>query len=94
MRDQTASFLLRRIAGPDADGDLVERLAATRGSLGDADEWRAQVALDVDGKSLQRRDVEHASADGIRPGSCSNRSMLDRNAASVLPDPVGATTKT
>ena len=33
-----------------------------RGDVRDAGERRAQVALDVDGERLERRDVEHAAA--------------------------------
>ena len=38
------------------------RHARRRGGLGDADERRAQIALDVDGERLERRDVEDAAA--------------------------------
>ena len=58
---------------------------------GDAGERRAQVALDVDRQRLERRDVEDAAAPaGRRRRSNISRSMHQRNAASVLPLPVGA----
>ena len=55
-------------------------------------ERRAQVALDVDRQRLERRHVEHAAALASSAGSGSNisRLMHQRNAASVLPLPVGA----
>ena len=62
----------------------------------DAGQRRAQVALDVDGERLERGDVEHPAAPlGVRPavGSAASRSSDHRNAASVLPEPVGATTR-
>ena len=60
--------------------------------VGDAGDGRAEVALDVDGERLQRRDVEHAAALARVGGTGANmsRSMAHRNAASVLPLPVGA----
>ena len=48
----------------------------------------AQVALDVVVERLQRRDVEQAQA--LAPASRSAGRGPSRNAASVLPDPVGA----
>ena len=71
-------------------GDVVGVAASIR-AVGDAGERRAQVALDVDGQRLERRDVEHA-APPIRSGGASNisRLMHQRNAVSVLPLPVGA----
>ena len=51
----------------------------------------AQVLLDVDGEGPQRRDVEQAQALRLLgSGWVTSRSMPHRNAASVLPDPVGA----
>ena len=61
--------------------------------LGDCRQGHAQVAFDVEGQRLERRDVEHACAPAARRGGgarASSRSMATRNAASVLPDPVGA----
>ena len=55
------AFLLRRVAGADADRDLVGAL--------DRRQRHAQVALDVVAERLQRRDVDraHALALGARP---------------------------
>ena len=57
---------------------------------------RAQVALDVDGQRLERarRRAPGSGAAG-RPAAASaaSRSSAQRNAASVLPEPVGATTE-
>ena len=80
----------RGVAGPDADGDVRRRLAEPQRGLGDAGERGPQVALDVDGQRLERRDVEHPAAlawpaagrtgsgrpapRGRRPGSCRIRS--------------------
>ena len=54
----------------------------------------AQVALDVHRQRLERRDVDDAAALGLRraPGANISRSIAARNAASVLPEPVGAKT--
>ena len=63
--------------------------------LPDADQGSPQVALDVDGESLERRDVENAAAAPLvvwAEAWCASRSSAQRKAASVLPDPVGATT--
>ena len=65
------------------------------GGVPDAGQRGAQVALDVDGERLERRDVEHPAALLLvlrRRRSVSSRSSDQRNAASVLPEPVGATT--
>src|SRR5207253_14303 len=50
------------VAGAQADGGRVERLAPALGRPGDADERRAQVALDVHGQRAQRGDVDDAAA--------------------------------
>ena len=66
------------------------------GGVADADQRDAQVALDVDREGLHRRDVEHPAAllrlRGRRR-SVASRSSAQRNADSVLPEPVGATTR-
>ena len=58
----------------------------------DAGERRAQVLLDVDRERPQRRDVEHPAALVLRRHRVRSpsRSIAQRNAASVLPEPVGA----
>ena len=83
----------RGVAGAHPDADVRRRLPAPLGDAGDAGQRRAQVALDVDGQRLQRRDVEHPGArpGGVR-GRAASRSIAHRNAASVLPEPVGAMT--
>ena len=57
----------------------------------------AQVALDVDGQRLERGDVEHPAAPlgpSVRGGgAAASLSIAHRNAARVLPEPVGATTR-
>src|SRR3954452_1465134 len=47
---------------PHADLHLADCLAEARRSMRDAREWRAKVALDVDGERLQRGDVEDPAA--------------------------------
>ena len=85
----------RGVAGAHADGDLRRRDAEPAGGLPDAGQRRPQVALDVDGERLERADVEHPAA-ALRAsagaGSRASRSSDQRNAARVLPEPVGATT--
>ena len=70
------------------------RVAPAGGGAGDAGEGRAQVALDVHGQRAQGRDVDDAAAWPAR-GAASNirRSRAARNAARVLPEPVGAKTR-
>ncbi len=57
-----APLLGRGVTGAQADPDLGHLGAETLRGLPDADQGRAQVALDVDGEGLQRRDVEHPAA--------------------------------
>ena len=79
----------RRSASPCAGSWSADALRA--GRLRDAGERRAQVALDVDRQRLERRDVQHAAAPLLlRLGRNISRSIAARNAASVLPEPVGA----
>ena len=64
---------------------------ATRQLGADPAQRRAQVALDVVGERLQRRDVdEPRSAVARSAARRASRSIAHRNAASVLPEPVGA----
>ena len=77
--------LLRRVAGADGDRDLGP----------DPAQRRAQVAVDVVGERLQRRDVDEPDLLLLaRAGSVASRSIPYRNAASVLPEPVGALIRT
>ena len=80
------------VAGAHADGRLVERHAEPLGGEAMPAQRRPQVLLDVDGEGPQRRDVEHPGAlpRVAGTGSVISRSMPQRNAASVLPEPVGA----
>ena len=82
----------RRVAGADGDRGHVKRRRRGARPVGDAGERRAQVALDVDRQRLERRDVEDAASPRRFGGAGANisRSMAQRNAASVLPLPVGA----
>ncbi len=68
--------------------------AVPLGDAGDAGQRGAQVAFDVDGQRLERRHVEHPGARRGGPWlGRASRSMAHRNAASVLPEPVGAMTR-
>ncbi len=59
---QPAALVGRGVAGAHADGDLRLLAAQAPGRLPDPGERRAQVALDVDGQRLERRDVEDPAA--------------------------------
>ena len=62
------------------------------GRVRDPRERRAEVLLDVDGERAERRDVEDPRALPRRGRGAvvASRSIAHRNAARVLPDPVGA----
>ena len=94
VADQVAPLVGRRVAGPDADLDLRHRLAQPLGRQADPGQRRPQVALHVVDERLERRDVQDADrarrARGRGRGSRPSRSRHHRNAASVLPLPVGA----
>ena len=91
-----AAILGRGVAGPAGDRDVRRLGAEPRGRERDAGQRRAEVALDVVGQRLERRDVQDADrcpglsrvATGL--GSVASRSRHHRNAARVLPLPVGA----
>ena len=71
----------RRVAGPRLHRDGKAHLGHRLG----------QVAVDVDGERLQRRDIER-----VQPrlaGDPASSTRLGRNPASVLPPPVGATSR-
>ena len=88
------AFLRRRVAGAHRDRGRGERRAEPLGGERDAGERCAQVLLDVDGERAQRRDVEDPAALALgRTGARPRRSMAERNAASVLPEPVGASSR-
>ena len=57
-----------RVAGPQADRDLGDRITAQGGGPGDAGQRRAEVALDVVGQGLERRDVQDPDEPGLLPG--------------------------
>ena len=88
-----APLLGRGVARPHRHAHLARAVAQPLGRQGDAGQRRPQVALHVVDERLERRDVQdpqpaHA---GRRGGSStSSRSRHQRNAASVLPLPVGA----
>ena len=65
IADLLLAFPLRRIAGADRDPGPAERQPEPFGDALDADQRRAQGALDVVNQRFQRRDVEHAHA-GVR----------------------------
>ena len=71
---------LGRVPGPQADRDVGA----------DPPQRRPQVALDVVGERLQRRDVDEPHARGRARRTRERRSMPQRKLARVLPEPVGA----
>ena len=91
-RRNRARSRARRVAGADRDLRQVTGMPARAGGVGDAGKRRAQVALDVHRERLERRDVEDAASRPSTGGAGSNISRFrhQRNAASVLPLPVGA----
>ena len=87
----------RRVAGAHRDADLGELHALARGALGELGERRLEVALDVVRQRLERRDVEDRGAVARAARSSPRRTSSSRharNAASVLPEPVGAAIST
>ena len=63
-----AAVLGRRVAGPAGDRDVRHRLAQALGGQGDPGERRPEVALDVVGQRLERRDVQDADEAGRLAG--------------------------
>ena len=59
---EARALVRRRVAGADRHRRHVEGHALRRGQVGDAGERRAQVALDVHGQRLERRQIQHAAA--------------------------------
>ena len=64
MPGDLAAVLGRRVAGPTGDRDVRGGLAQALGGEGDPGQRRAQVALDVVGQRLERRDVQDADRAG------------------------------
>ena len=91
-----APVLGRRVAGPAGDRDVRRLGSPSRcGRQGDPGQRRPEVALDVVGQRLERRDVQDADRAGRLAGRrglgwVASRSRHHRNAARVLPLPVGA----
>jgi hypothetical protein len=65
MTFEAGSIFGAGVAGADADFGDVDGDALALGEVGDAGEGHAEVALDVDGESLEGRDIQDAAA-----GSC------------------------
>ena len=84
----------RSIAWRSRCGVSPVRTATVR-SAPMAAQRHAQVAVDVVGQRLERRDVDQADV-SFAPsrGWRASRSIAHRNAASVLPDPVGRQIRT
>ena len=83
----------RRVAGPHRGGDARRVDAELVRELLDAAARLRQVLVDVGAQRLERRDVDdrgprRAAARAALPGTA--RRARTRNAASVLPEPVGA----
>ena len=75
------ALALRRVAGPRLDGDRQAHLG----------QRRLQIAVDIHRERLQRRDIERVQSGTGRYVASSAR--LGRKPASVLPPPVGATSR-
>ena len=90
--DQLPARIGRRVAGPRRDAHLGQLRARTLGGAADAGQRRPQVALDVVGERLQRRDVQHPQSPLARTRLRLGEEPVEhhRKAASVLPLPVGA----
>ena len=71
------ALLGRGVAGADGHLGEVHRLAAAAGHPGDAGDRRPQVALDVHGEGLERRDVDDAAALEL-PGDRREHQAVDR----------------
>ena len=59
---ETCALGSGRVAGADGDGGFVKLDSGGAGGLGDAHQWGAQVAFDIDGEGLDGRNVEYAAA--------------------------------
>jgi len=64
LADEAGPVGRRSVAGAHQRGRHTVRLAPGGGEVGDAGDRRPQVALDVHGKRLERRDVEHPAPPG------------------------------
>ena len=91
---ERSAVLGRGVAGADGDGDLGRGQAEAGRRRPHPGQRGAQVALDVDGQRLERaRRTGPGALRGVgRRGGAARRSRAHRNAARVLPEPVGATT--
>ena len=58
---ESGTLALRRVASTDADGGFAEGNAHAAGLVGHAGQGRTEIALYVDGKGLERRNVEDAA---------------------------------
>ena len=65
---QLATLIGGRVAGPARDGDPRWLVAESLGRQADAGQRRPQVALDVVGQRLERRDVQDADVPGRAAG--------------------------
>ena len=86
-----------RVAGAHGGADGRERDALVRGQRGDLGQRRLQILVDVVAQRLERRDVDDLrSRRRARPARAARTrpSRQIRNAASVLPEPVGAEIRT
>ena len=81
-----------RVAGADAGADFGGRDSRAPGRVLDLGERAVEVFLDVVGERLEGRDVDDLGAGARLPAMAarSSWSMQTRNAARVLPEPVGA----
>ena len=91
-RVASAPLFHQGVTGADGGTDLRHQQAAFGGQRDDFAQRPVQVFLDIVAQRLQRGDIKHFDPIVQFPDSAlrTRRSMQVRNAASVLPEPVGA----
>ena len=95
LADELAPLVGGGVASPDSDPYVRFHKAEPPRCVPDAGQRRAEIPLDVHGQCLERRYVQDPAAPpGIgRRRLAASLSIAHRNAARVLPDPVGAMTR-
>jgi hypothetical protein len=70
MAEEAGAFGRGRVTSANGNGRLVKRETEALRGLGDADEWCAKIAFDIDGEGFDGGDVDDAAALGFwRSGS-------------------------
>src|SRR5579863_1238791 len=68
MAAKSLAFALGSVSGSDADLRFVKRHPATAGHIGNPSQRRSEITFDIDGKRLQRGDVEYSCSFFRIPG--------------------------